>query len=94
MKAEFPNEDNRFVSKPVCQHQDVDRNTFECVTIPAAALQHGPNFDFTYVVTSDNKAELRKVTPGAMDRDVLLIEKGFGRRRRRCDSGFDKLQPA
>jgi multidrug efflux system membrane fusion protein len=46
------------------------------VTIPSAALRHGPNGDFVWVIKSNQTAEIRRVTTGPAVAGRVLIEKG------------------
>ena len=47
------------------------------VTVPAAALRHGPRGDFVWVVSNEQKAELRPVTAGQSIDGRVLIERGL-----------------
>ena len=47
------------------------------VTVPAAALRHGPRGDFVWVVSHEQKAELRTVTAGQAIDGRVLIERGL-----------------
>ena len=51
------------------------------VTVPAAALRHGPRGDFVWVVSNEQKAELRSVTAGQAIDGRVLIERGLKIRR-------------
>ena len=47
------------------------------VTVPAAALRHGPRGDFVWVVSPEHKAELHAVTAGQTSDGRVLIERGL-----------------
>ena len=76
LKATFPNQDNKlwpgqFVNAKVLLA--TDRNM---LTIPAAALQRGPDGVFTYVVRADSTVEARKLKLG--DDSGALVEVADG----------------
>ena len=61
--------------------------------VPAAAVQYGPdNGTFVYVVKADNTVELRNVTVGAQQRDVVAIQSGLAAGEKVVIDGVDKLQ--
>jgi multidrug efflux system membrane fusion protein len=47
------------------------------LTIPSAALRHGPRGDFVWLVKPDNTATARNVTAGQVADGRVLIEKGL-----------------
>jgi membrane fusion protein, multidrug efflux system len=46
------------------------------VTVPAAALRHGPRGDFVWLIKPNQTAEFRSVTAGPVVEGRVLIEKG------------------
>ena len=46
------------------------------MTVPAAALRHGPRGDFVWLIKPNQTAEFRGVTPGPGVAGRVLIEKG------------------
>ena len=62
------------------------------VTVPAAAVQHGAPGDFVYVVNSESAAQVRKVTLGAQDGDVLAVSSGLTAGERVVIDGIDQLR--
>ena len=50
----------------------------DAVLVPGAAVQLGQNGMYTYVITDDNKADLRdEITVGQVEGDNVIIEKGI-----------------
>jgi multidrug efflux system membrane fusion protein len=77
LKARFANQDRmlwpgQFVT--VVFTLDTIQNA---VVIPAVAIQPGQQGQFVYVVTPDNKAEMRVVTPGRTFGSKTIVEKGL-----------------
>ena len=62
------------------------------VTVPAAAVQHGAPGDFVYVVNSESAAQVRKVTLGAQDGDILAVSSGLTAGERVVIDGIDQLR--
>ena len=76
LKASFPNADfklwpGNFVNGRVTV--DVRKGG---VTVPAAALRHGPRGDFVWLIKPNETAEFRGVTTGPAVAGRVLIEKG------------------
>ena len=76
LKASFPNNGlklwpGNFVNGRIT----IDTRTGG-VTVPAAALRHGPRGDFLWLVGQNQTAELRAVTAGPSFDGRVLIEKG------------------
>jgi multidrug efflux system membrane fusion protein len=55
-------------------------------------VQHSPDSNFVYVVKEDKTVEMRTVTPGPMQGDDALIEKGLAPGEVVVTDGVDKLQ--
>ena len=76
LKASFPNADlklwpGNFVNGRITV--DVRKGG---VTVPAAALRHGPRGDFVWLIKPNQTAEFRSVTTGPGVAGRVLIEKG------------------
>ena len=76
LKAEFANQDRmlwpgQFVT--VVLTLDTIQNA---AVVPAVAVQAGQQGQFVYVVTADNKAEMRPVTVGRTFGEKTIIDKG------------------
>ncbi len=76
LKARFANDKQRlwpgdFVNGRLI----VDRK--KGLTIPAAALRHGPRGDFVWVLKPDSTVEAKNVTTGQRSGERILIERGL-----------------
>ncbi len=92
LKAVFPNEDNLLFPNEFVSVQlliDTQRNV---VLVPSAAVQHGPNSTFAFVIKSDQTVEMRQLTVGATDKDQTIVEKGLSPGELVVTEGTDKLQ--
>jgi len=93
LKATFPNVHNtlwpgQFVNTRVLvQHQ---RNA---LTVPNAAIQHGPNGPFTYVIKADSTVEARALTLGAQAGDLTVVSTGLAPGEQVVTSNQYRLQP-
>ena len=65
----------------------------EAAIIPTVALQVGQDGTFVYVVTADNKAEMRKVTVSASDGDKSAISSGLQPGEQVVVDGQHRLTP-
>jgi len=77
LKAIFPNPEhllwpNEFV-KARLKLTTLER----ALVVPAAAIQHGPQGTFAYVVSADSTAAVRPVTVDTMQGDLAIISKGL-----------------
>jgi multidrug efflux system membrane fusion protein len=76
LKASFPNAALRLWPGDFVNGRIVVDERKNGVTVPAAALRHGPRGDFVWVVSQEQKAELRIVTAGQSIDGRVLIERG------------------
>jgi membrane fusion protein, multidrug efflux system len=77
LKASFPNKDLHLWPGNFVNGRIVVDERKAGVTVPAAALRHGPRGDFIWVVSHEQKAELRNVTAGQAIDGRVLIERGL-----------------
>jgi multidrug efflux system membrane fusion protein len=92
LKAEFANKDrtlwpNQFVNVRLLL--DVRKNN---ITVPAAAVQRGPQGTYVYLAKNDNTAELRPVQVSYMTGTVAAIGNGLKQGELVITDGQDKLQ--
>jgi len=92
LKAEFANKDrtlwpNQFVNVRLLL--DVRENN---ITVPAAAIQRGPQGTYVYLAKNDNTAELRPVQVSYMTGTVAAIGNGLKQGEVVITDGQDKLQ--
>lgn len=90
-KARFANDDAAlFPSQFVNVQLQVDV-IHDAVTVPAAAIRHGPNGDYVYVVDAEQIATMRTVTVGPASDDATSIATGLGAGERVVTEGGDRL---
>jgi multidrug efflux system membrane fusion protein len=92
-KAEFANEN---LALWPGQYFDIEVELgvqAEAAIIPTVALQVGQEGLFVYVVTADNKAEVRKVTVASSDGDKSAVSSGLQPGERVVVDGQHRLSP-
>jgi membrane fusion protein, multidrug efflux system len=92
LKAVFDNKDNalwpnQFVNARLLL--EIRKNS---TTIPAAAIQRGPQGTYVFVVKSDNTMDVRSVTVGFTQDNVSVIAGGISPSEVVVTDGQDKLQ--
>jgi multidrug efflux system membrane fusion protein len=90
-KARFANEDTALFPSQFVNVQlqiDVIR---DAVVVPAAAIRHGPNGDYVYVVDAEQVATMRAVTVGPASDDAVSITTGLNAGERVVTEGGDRL---
>jgi multidrug efflux system membrane fusion protein len=93
LKASFPNVHNtlwpgQFVNVRVLVQQQQD-----VLTLPTAAVQHGPDGLFTYVVKADSTVEMRPIRTGEDSEGVVVVTDGVATGERVVTSNQYRLQP-
>src|SRR6185312_4239990 len=68
---------------------DVKKNA---VVVPAAAVQHGSQGSFAFVVKPGNTVEMRTLQPGVADGNLTVIDQGLAPGEVVVTDGQDKLQ--
>lgn len=63
----------------------------EAIVVPAAAVRHGPEGDFVYVIAKDDTAHVRLVKTGPADGDRTSIVSGLQVDERVVTEGGDRL---
>jgi len=90
-KARFANEDAAlFPSQFVNVQLQVDV-IHDAVTVPAAAIRHGPSGDYVYVVDSEQVATMRPVVVGPASDESISIASGLTAGERVVTEGGDRL---
>jgi len=92
LKAAFPNDDNALFPNQFVNARLLVNTIQNTILIPAAGLQRSQQGSFVYVVKPDNTVEMRPVTVGATQSDVVSIDKGLAAGDRVVTDGVDKLQ--
>jgi multidrug efflux system membrane fusion protein len=65
----------------------------QALTIPAAALERGPEGTFTYVVQPDSTVAAAPITIGEQTGDIVVVEKGVSAGQQVVTSNQYRLQP-
>jgi membrane fusion protein, multidrug efflux system len=93
MKAVFPNQDNRlWPGQFVNAHLQLSI-TPQAVTVPPAAVQHGPDGLYVYVVKPDNTVADQPITAGYQTPKVAIVTAGLSGGETVVVSGQSRLQP-
>jgi multidrug efflux system membrane fusion protein len=77
LKALFPNLQRRLWPGTFVNVELTTSMAKAALTVPADAVQQGPQGAFIYVVGADGKAEVRPVQAGQQRRDVAVITQGL-----------------
>jgi multidrug efflux system membrane fusion protein len=77
LKAEFPNDDERLWPGEFVRVRLLITTRKNVVTIPAVALQRGPEGYYVWVVKADETVEQRPIEAFQADEDVVIATKGL-----------------
>lgn len=93
LKATFPNEDERIWPGAFLHASMVTDTLKDALTVPLAAVQHGPDGLFVWVMKDDGTADMRPVETGAVASGLTVIEKGLEPGDQVVTGGQYKLRP-
>ena len=91
MKAEFPNANLQLWPGQFTNIRLLVDTLRQVVVVPTAAVQRGPQGTFVYVVTPDNKAEVRPITVTQQDDTRAVVSTGLKTDEQVVTSGFTRL---
>jgi multidrug efflux system membrane fusion protein len=77
LKAEFPNTDERLWPGAFVHIHILVTTRKDAVTIPAVALQRGPDGFYVWVIKSDDTAEQRPIDAEPVSEDLAIAKKGL-----------------
>ena len=77
LKAEFPNDDERLWPGEFVRVSLLITTRKNVVTIPAVALQRGPEGYYVWVVKADETVEQRPIEAFQADEDIVIATKGL-----------------
>jgi multidrug efflux system membrane fusion protein len=77
LKATFPNENDKLWPGEFVNARLLTETLHNAVTVPLAAVQHGPDGLYVYTVGTDNTAKVQPVTVGYQDTNTAVITKGL-----------------
>jgi multidrug efflux system membrane fusion protein len=93
IKAVFPNTHNKLWPGQYVDARVLVRTDRGALTIPAAAVQRGPNGMFTYVVKADATVEARPLKVGEESGSVYVVQEGIDDGESVVTSNQYRLQP-
>jgi len=91
LKSRFDNEDGALFPQQFVNVRLLLDTVRNAVVVPAAAVRHGPNGDYVYVVSPDDTAHVRLVTTGPSVDDDLSITSGLTGGEQVVTEGGDRL---
>jgi membrane fusion protein, multidrug efflux system len=93
VKAILPNQHRRLWPGEFVNVRVLTRTRRNVLTIPASALERGPNGLFTYLVRPDSSVAVAPLTAGEQNGNIVVIEKGLAAGERVVTSNQYRLQP-
>ena len=91
LKAEFPNEDERLWPGEFVHIHILITTRKNAVTVPAVALQRGPDGFYVWVIKPDNTAEQRPIEAQTVNEDLAIATKGLDAGERVVVDGQSRL---
>jgi membrane fusion protein, multidrug efflux system len=91
LKAEFPNANLQLWPGQFVNIRLVVDTLKGVIVIPTSAVQRGPNGTFVYVVSADNKAQMRPITVRKQDETQTVVSSGIASGDRVVTTGFVQL---
>jgi multidrug efflux system membrane fusion protein len=93
LKATFPNKEYRLWPGDFVNCKVVVEERQDGITVPSAAIRHGPKADFVWVVGPDNTAETRRVKVRQTTGETTLLDQGLKVGERVVVRGQYHLEP-
>jgi membrane fusion protein, multidrug efflux system len=93
VKATLPNKQRRLWPGEFVDVRVLAHIRSQVLTIPASALERGPDGLFTYVVQPDSTIAVAPLTIGEQNGDTVVVEKGLEAGQRVVASNQYRLQP-
>jgi multidrug efflux system membrane fusion protein len=93
LKAEFPNANHALWPNQFVRARLEVQTQPDALTLPAAAVQHGPNGPYVYVLGPGDAAQLRPISIGVLQGEDALIASGLRPGERVIVEGQDQLKP-
>jgi multidrug efflux system membrane fusion protein len=91
VKATLPNRQRTLWPGQFVNMRVLAQVQHQVLTIPASAIERGPDGLFTYRVQADSSVAVAPITTGAASNDVVVVERTQGGRAR---SGQQPVSPA
>jgi len=93
IKATFPNQDKKLWPGQFVNARLLVRTDHNALTVPAPAVQLGPNGSFVYKVQADQTVQMQVVTVGQTEANVATITSGLSEGDKVVVDGQSRLQP-
>jgi len=93
LKANFPNKAHRLWPGELVNARLLLDTRHDGLTVPASAVQQGPNGAYTYVINPDSSVAIRPVTTSQISGGQALIDSGLKANEQVVVDGQYKLQP-
>ena len=93
MKAQFDNTDAALWPGEFVNLRLVVSTEKNAVTVPARAVQQGPDGSYLFTIKPDNTVEMRKVEVSQTEQDLAVIKKGLSAGERIVVDGQYRLEP-
>jgi multidrug efflux system membrane fusion protein len=93
LKATFPNLQNTLWPGQFVNVRVLVREQRDALTLPSAAIQHGPDGLFTFVVKPDSTVEMRPLKTGEDSEGLVVVTDGLSAGERVVTSNQYRLQP-
>jgi membrane fusion protein, multidrug efflux system len=93
VKATFPNSRQRLWPGEFVSARVLVNIHKQALTIPAAALQRGPDGMFAYVVQSDSTVQVRPLKVTLLDENTVIVDSGLNAGERVVTTNVYRLEP-
>jgi multidrug efflux system membrane fusion protein len=93
IKVILPNKQRRLWPGQFVNVRVMTQVQHQVLTIPATALQRGPEGMFTYVVQPDSTIRVASLTAGEQTGDIVVVDKGLEAGEQVVTSNQYRLQP-
>jgi membrane fusion protein, multidrug efflux system len=93
VKVILPNKQRRLWPGQFVNVRVMTQMQRQVLTIPATALERGPDGQFTYVVQPDSTIKVAPITTGEQTGDIVVVEKGLEPGDKVVASNQYRLQP-
>jgi len=93
LKAVFPNKSNTLWPRQYVNARLLVRTQDNVLTVPAAALQRGPNGMFAYVIREDSTVEARPIQVGEEAGSIAVVKSGLRAGERVTTTNQYRLEP-
>jgi membrane fusion protein, multidrug efflux system len=90
-KSRFSNADGTLFPQQFVNVRLLLNTLHDAIVVPAAAVRHGPQGDYVYVIAPDSTVHIRLVKTGPSDGDKISISSGLSAGERVVTEGGDRL---